>query len=80
MRALLDSGTAVNSADESGSTALHFAADRGQQEAVQLLLDAGADVNTQDHDGQTPLHYAAACGQQKVGSTVGLSGLIKGPA
>jgi ankyrin repeat protein len=47
LQACLDSGTAVDSRDSDGCTALHFAADRGQPEAVMLLLAAGADINAQ---------------------------------
>ncbi|XP_046408551.1 acyl-CoA-binding domain-containing protein 6 [Ischnura elegans] len=56
----------INKVDESGMTALHWAADRGHAEAVQLLLDAGALANGKDLEGQTPLHYAASCGHKKV--------------
>jgi ankyrin repeat protein len=47
LQACLDSGAAVDSRDSEGCTALHFAADRGQPEAVMLLLAAGADINAQ---------------------------------
>jgi ankyrin repeat protein len=56
--------------DESGCTALHFAADRGQCEVVELLVSAGSDDNASDEDGLTPLHYAAMCGQEQVGRPV----------
>ena len=35
----------VNALDKDGSTPLHCAVWKGQQEAVVLLLDTGADVN-----------------------------------
>lgn len=35
-----------------GKTALHFAAERGEKECVQLLLNAGADITIQDYDGK----------------------------
>lgn len=47
----------VNEPDAEGMTLLHWACDRGHQQAVSLLLDYGADVNLQDAEGQTPLHY-----------------------
>jgi ankyrin repeat protein len=53
--------------DESGATALHFAAWRGYAEIVAALLDAGAEVTAQWQDGHvggTPLH-AAAHGNQR---------------
>lgn len=64
--ALVDGGACgVDDADESGCTALHFAADRGRLEVLALLLARGADVNARDSDGQTPLHYAAVCRQKE---------------
>ncbi|KAI9771245.1 MAG: hypothetical protein M1839_002829 [Geoglossum umbratile] len=42
-----------------GNTALHVAAQFGQQEAIRLLIQAGADKNAKNHDNQTPLHLAA---------------------
>lgn len=41
----------INEPDELGQTPLHFAADRGSIECVQLLLSAGADPNVCDKDG-----------------------------
>ncbi|WP_332328280.1 ankyrin repeat domain-containing protein [Endozoicomonas sp. GU-1] len=46
-------------------TPLHFAAERGQQEAIHALITRGADVNAQTTDGRTPLHFAAEQGQQE---------------
>lgn len=37
----------VNEPDAEGMTLLHWACDRGHQQAVSLLLDYGADVNLQ---------------------------------
>jgi len=42
-----------------GKTALHFAADRGHQSAVEFLLTSKANPNVVDPNGNTPLH--AAC-------------------
>lgn len=41
---------------------LHWAADRGCAELVEILISFGANVNATDTDNQTPLHYAASCG------------------
>ncbi|KAF2356382.1 Ankyrin repeat-containing domain [Trinorchestia longiramus] len=51
---------------EEGMTGLHWAADRGHTEVVDLLLTNGAEVNARDDSGQTPLHYAASCGHVAV--------------
>jgi ankyrin repeat protein len=39
---LLGAGHPLDERDDSNCTALHFAADRGRSEVVDLLLDAGA--------------------------------------
>lgn len=40
-------------------TLLHFAADSGRAEIVELLLELKADINARDAEGSTPLHHAA---------------------
>ncbi|MCG8339713.1 MAG: ankyrin repeat domain-containing protein [Cytophagales bacterium] len=44
--------------DGYGKTALHWAAENGHGEVVELLLDSGAQVEATDKEGQTPLHLA----------------------
>ena len=39
-------------------TALHYAADYGHEEIVELLLAKEADVNAKADDGETPLDTA----------------------
>ena len=53
--------TVVNDADQSGRTALYWAADRGHDAVVACLLQNGADVDAQASDGQTALHCAIIC-------------------
>ena len=48
----------VNSCDDGGLSALHYAADRGHAAVVRLLLEHGADVEARDDDGLTPLATA----------------------
>jgi cytohesin len=47
-------------------TPLHFAADHGHRQAVELLLASGADVHAQDKNGDTPLDRAAAMGHPEL--------------
>jgi thioredoxin-related protein len=44
--------------DENGRTALTFATEQGNSEAVQLLLDVGASPDVNDFLGHAPLHFA----------------------
>lgn len=53
----------LNERDESGLAPIHWAADRGHANILDLLLTHGADANLIDGDcGQTALHYAVCCG------------------
>jgi hypothetical protein len=47
------------------STPLHFAAQRGDFEIVNLLVIYGADVHATDSDGHTPLHLAVKAGERR---------------
>lgn len=63
VRALLDAGTDVDSANRYGATALTFACDKGHTEVVRLLLERGADPNVTDtFYSQTPMGWAASHG------------------
>ena len=56
----LSAGTGVNQRDETGATALHWAALAGHDHIVKRLINAKADVNTTESGtGMTPLHGAA---------------------
>lgn len=59
----------INARDKDGSTPLHCATWKGQQEVVALLLESGADVNAHnanEHWGTTPLHAAAHANQAAI--------------
>ncbi|MDD2708924.1 MAG: ankyrin repeat domain-containing protein [Verrucomicrobiae bacterium] len=63
IKAMLDKGVPVNTEDQSGKTALIWAATRGHLGVVQLLVERGADVNQSDRNGWTAL-MAATCLKQ----------------
>jgi ankyrin repeat protein len=59
---------AINAVDQdSGRTALHWAAAAGREQIVRLLLDRGADASQADREsGWLPLHSAASAGHLEV--------------
>jgi ankyrin repeat protein len=68
MRLLLDLGNSVNAANDAGITALHGAAYKGANRAVELLVDRGSDLAAKDNGADygfgartikmTPLNWA----------------------
>ena len=38
---------------------IHWAADRGHKDVVEMLILNGANINVVDRGGKTPLHMAA---------------------
>lgn len=54
----------IHDRDNSGYTALHYAARSGHLEACQMLLKAGTDINSQTNGGATALHRASMRGNQ----------------
>ena len=68
LKAMLETGIAIDDIDQSGKTALHYAAEKGHSKAVRLLLEHDADLNAciKDHKaittGLTALHLAAMHG------------------
>ncbi len=61
---LLQAGSNVNATDNSGMTALHYAAWYGNLAAIQFLLDGAADTTLRDKNGQTAADIAAERGFQ----------------
>jgi len=53
--------------DTGGLTALHYAAESGYRDVVELLLANNADVNAKDDAGNTRLHLVAKFGRKDVG-------------
>jgi len=67
VRGLLRQGADVNAAQGDGMTALHWAAERGQIEMVEILLYAGGRVDAVTRIGHyTPLHLASKAGNEPV--------------
>lgn len=56
---LIDNGAGINIKDESGRTALMYAASCNSLKIAKLLIDNGADVNADDGYGRTVLDYAS---------------------
>lgn len=52
--------------DNSGYTALHYAARSGHLKICQILLDSGIAVNETTHGGATALHRAAMMGRNEI--------------
>ena len=67
VRALLKKGLDVNEAQGDGTTALHWAAIKGDAEMAQMLIYAGANVRATTRIGAyTPLYLAAKGGYSDV--------------
>lgn len=54
----IDLGMDVNQANSMGLTALHGAANRGDNDIIELLVANGARLDVQDNEGRTPLDWA----------------------
>ncbi|XP_056906140.1 ankyrin repeat and protein kinase domain-containing protein 1 [Takifugu flavidus] len=63
---LLEHGAVVGHGDEDQWTALHFAAQNGDDRTVRLLLDKGAVVDARERAGWMPLHLACQNGHEPV--------------
>src|SRR5262245_34917094 len=59
VQALLAAGADANLRDETGATALMYAALYSSPATMRLLLDTGADVNAANGNGSTALMWAA---------------------
>jgi ankyrin repeat protein len=62
VRALLQKGVNVNTAEADGTTALHWASHRDDVASADLLIRAGAKVNAANDLGATPLWTASLNG------------------
>lgn len=59
-----EGGRLVDALDDSGRSALHWAARKRRRAVAAALLRAGANPNLSDHEGITPLHLAAIAGTE----------------
>ena len=57
-RAFTSNKPSVNSKDDSGKTALMYAAEFNTAEIVNILIDSGADVTLKDREGNKAIDYA----------------------
>ncbi|KND94757.1 Ankyrin repeat domain-containing protein 50 [Tolypocladium ophioglossoides CBS 100239] len=63
-------------ARKSGSSALQWAASRGQEVTLQYAIAAGADVNAADHRGRTPLGLAARNDRENIAKLLLATGRV----
>ena len=64
----------VESKDDQGKTALHWAASAGRKDIVLALLGTGANKDAKDDQGCTPLHEAAKEDKPEVVSLLAAKG------
>jgi ankyrin repeat protein len=70
---LLALGANPNVTNERGETPLHWSANRGRVEMIELLLSSGADVNAVS-SGRTPLDVAAVEGDIRIAEILAEAG------
>jgi len=75
VKELLQEGTAVDTKDEAGWTALFWAACSGQTNVAKFLIDNNADVNAKGR-GQSPLHQAVQKNAIELAELLVLNGAI----
>uniref|UniRef100_A0A3P8U693 Transient receptor potential cation channel, subfamily A, member 1b n=1 Tax=Amphiprion percula TaxID=161767 RepID=A0A3P8U693_AMPPE len=56
----------VNSCDEDGNVALHWAVEKNKAESCRALMDLGADPNILNKALMSPLHLAVSCGHNNL--------------
>jgi ankyrin repeat protein len=66
IQTLLDSGAKVETKDNRGKPAVHYAIQENQLKSFELLFDNGAEVRQYSRDGDTVLHIAIYEGNAKL--------------
>jgi ankyrin repeat protein len=66
IKLFLQAGADVNSANVTGNTALHYAAQTGANRIVEFLVANGAKLDARNKDGKTPLDVAMAPGPRQM--------------
>lgn len=64
--AILDTGADINMADDRGFTALHYAVDYGDLEAVRMLLQRNANKYARCKTNSTPFHHSIIFGKHEM--------------
>ena len=63
---LVDQGARIDAQNETGMTALMYAAMFGHRQIVQFLVDKRAEITLRDAEGMTAGDYAAAKGFNEI--------------
>ena len=63
---LYKKGLDIFTADENGSSPLHWACYSGAEESVDFLISLKADINSKDKEKLTPLHLATLYNREKI--------------
>src|SRR5947199_145668 len=71
LQALLEHGAPPNAKQQQGWTALHEAAQRGDNDMIALLLKHGADPTVKNDEGVTPVQLAREKGHGEIARTLG---------
>jgi len=79
VRYLISQGSDITLTDNSGFTALHWAAIKGHFKSVKTLLSFGANPNAKDHEGETPSKLAIKKGFVDLGKYLVESEKSAGP-
>lgn len=67
---LLEHGAVVHTVAEDRKTALHFAAQRGEENLMKQMIKKGLPVDAEDNVGWQPLHEAAQYGSKEAAAVL----------